>query len=235
MSGCSSSRRAAQSAWRTHPFFEGWRVSAVCGALLAGCLPEHALSSYTGQGGTAPATTSGSGGSPPDTGPVDAGVPSEGNGAAGDAAPTAHAAPEPLPVLDCRDDCACERGSLGEFMFCPTPVSHDEALERCSLAGGSLASVDDAPLNAWLSARMAELDADDFWLSGTDAEDEGVWRWGDGRVFFDVSADGGALRSFAPWDEGQPNDLNGEDCMRSTGGVWRDLDCSDAIAFVCQG
>ena len=82
---------------------------------------------------------------------------------------------------------------------------------------------------------MAEIDADDFWLSGTDTEDEGVWRWSDGRVFFDIDADGGALPSFAPWDEGQPNDLNGEDCMRSTGGVWRDLDCSDAIAFVCQG
>ena len=61
---------------------------------------------------------------------------------------------------------------------------------------------------------------------GTDSEDKGIWRWRDGRVFFDVAADAGAPRTYAPWEEGQPNDLNGEDCMRSSGGVWRDLDCS---------
>ncbi|HTV20755.1 MAG TPA: C-type lectin domain-containing protein [Polyangiaceae bacterium] len=171
----------------------------------------------------------------PEPGPVDAGVLVEGSASAIDAAPSVDTAPEPLPILDCREECACERGALGEFMFCPNAVSHEEAVARCSLAGGSLASVDDATQNAWLSARMAELEADDFWLSGTDAEDEGVWRWSDGRVFFDTRADAGTREPFAPWDEGQPNDLNGEDCMRSTGGVWRDLDCSDEIAFVCQG
>jgi hypothetical protein len=81
---------------------------------------------------------------------------------------------------------------------------------------------------------MTALGADDFWLSGTDLEDEGIWRWSDGRVFFDASADAGSPRPYAPWDEGQPNDLDGEDCMRSTGGVWRDLDCSEQLAFVCQ-
>ena len=87
---------------------------------------------------------------------------------------------------------------------------------------------------AWLTSRMTELAADDFWLSGTDLEDEGVWRWSDGRIFFDAGADAGAPQAFAPWDAQQPNDLNGEDCMRSIGGVWRDLDCSEEIAFVCQ-
>ena len=41
--------------------------------------------------------------------------------------------------------------------------------------------------------------------------------------------------SFAPWDDQQPNDLNGEDCMRSVGGLWRDLSCTLELGYVCQG
>jgi Lectin C-type domain len=171
------------------------------------------------------------GSSLPDAGAVD----TLGGRGPPDASPSVDAAPSPNPRLTCRDECVCESGVLGEFMFCSTAVSHDDAVAACSLAGGGLASVDDPTLNERLTARMAALEADDFWLSGTDLDDEGVWRWSDGRVFFDVGADAGAPRLYAPWDEEQPNDLNGEDCMRSTGGVWRDLDCSAEIAFVCQG
>jgi hypothetical protein len=80
----------------------------------------------------------------------------------------------------------------------------------------------------------AARDASKFLAVGDDLDDEGSWRWSDGRVFFDASADAGSPRPHAPWDEGQPNDLDGEDCMRSTGRVWRDLDGSEQIAFVCQ-
>jgi len=174
--------------------------------------------------------TSARGSSSPDASSADIG---EGRDPS-DAAPNLDAGAAPSPSLVCREECTCDAGVLGEFMFCPTPVTHDEALARCSLAGGSLAGVDDPVRNDWLTTRMVALAADDFWLSGTDSEDEGVWRWSDGRVFFDPSADAGAARPYAPWDAEQPNDLNGEDCMRSSGGVWRDLDCSEQIAFVCQ-
>jgi hypothetical protein len=151
-----------------------------------------------------------------------------------DASQSLDAAPPPNPGLICRDECVCESRVLAAFMFCSAAIRQDEAVAACSLAGGALASVDDPERNAWLTARMTALAADDFWLSGTDLDDEGIWRWSDGRVFFDASADAASTRPYAPWDEGQPNDLDGEDCMRSTGGVWRDLDCSEQIAFVCQ-
>ncbi len=157
----------------------------------------------------------------------DAGLPVEDAGVARDAALP--------PLLLCREECACERRGEREFMFCGTSVSFDEALERCGGAGGTLVSIDDQEQNVWLSQRMQALEADDFWLSGTDAEVEGVWRWSDGRVFFGEAADAGGAPAFVPWDDGQPNDLNGEDCMRSTSGVWRDLDCADELPFVCQG
>jgi hypothetical protein len=223
-------RAADNRAWGR--FSRRWGLALPwCAAGLAACVPERPLSSYRGpsQAGSDVGSTRGS--SLPDAGAVaatESRVPP-------DASPSVDAAAPPTyPGLMCRDECVCESSALGAFMFCSTAVSHDEAVAACSLAGGRLASVDDAVRNEWLTARMTELAADDFWLSGTDLDDEGVWRWSDGRVFFDVAADAAAPRPYAPWDEGQPNDLNGEDCMRSIGGVWRDLDCAGPIAFVCQ-
>jgi hypothetical protein len=215
------------------PFAETRRGSVLlwCVAGLVACVPERPLSSYREPSPAGADVTRTRGNSLPDASAVDTSESREPL----DASPSLDAAPAPNPGLVCRDECVCESSVLGAFMFCSTAVSHDDAVAACSLAGGALPSVDDPVRNEWLTARMTALAADDFWLSGTDLDDEGVWRWSDGRVFFDLSADGGAPRPYAPWDEGQPNDLNGEDCMRSTGGVWRDLDCSTPIAFVCQG
>jgi hypothetical protein len=230
MSGASS-RRAVRRAPLARTLSAMVWALVPCAAGLAGCVPERALSSYREEAGE-PATesTRTSVRGLPDAGTVDAGGAPE----PFDAPLRDDAGPLAAPALDCRDECVCERGAFGALMFCQTPVSHEEAVELCALAGGSLVSVDDAERNGWLGTRMTALAADDFWLSGTDSEDEGVWRWRDGRVFFDAAADGGAPRPYAPWDEGQPNDLNGEDCMRSSGGVWRDLDCSETLAFVCE-
>lgn len=235
-----SSRFSRPAWWAPRCAAPRWGASASLVVALAGCFPERPLSSYREQGEAAPEITSSRARTLVDAGasaPAPAPAPSEPLGPfVAPARPDAGPAP---PPLDCRQECECESGAFGALMFCPTPVTYEEAAERCAVAGGALASVDDAERNGWLSARMSELDADDFWLSGTDSDDEGTWRWSDGRVFFEVGAgatigDAGAP-AYAPWDDGQPNDLNGEDCMRSTGGVWRDLDCSEAIAFVCQG
>lgn len=213
---------------------QGALALAWCVVGHAACVPERPLSSYQAPESAGLDVSTARGSSLPDASGVDAGELVEPSGPA-DASPSIDAALTPSPTLSCRDECVCERSTFGEFMFCAAALSHDDAVAACSLAGGALVSIDDAVRNAWLTERMTQLAADDFWLSGTDLEDEGSWRWSDGRVFFDANADGGASRPYAPWDEGQPNDLNGEDCMRSIGGVWRDLDCSEQIAFVCQG
>jgi hypothetical protein len=199
------------------------------------CFPDQALSSYRGgaTSGSAVVTSTkkgrvDAGGSASDAGPPRTEVEPDALDAGG--ARDADAAP--AQGLDCRNDCVCETRGVLEFMFCAPPVTRTLAIERCSGAGGSLVSIDDEDLNAWLSERMQAIDADDFWLSGSDEDTEGVWRWGDGRVFYGGDAGAGL---FVPWDEGQPNDVNDEDCMRATAGVWRDLDCADEIAYVCQG
>jgi hypothetical protein len=202
------------------------------GAPLAGCVPERSLSSYADGTSSASGRAVAAPSNRPGAGVAD--VPDAGGPSGFEAVPIADAGLPP-GALACRDECTCERRGDWDFMFCGTAVTRDEAAERCEGAGGTLASVDDSTLNAWLTERMQALAEDDFWLSGSDAEGEGVWRWQDGRVFFDQTGDAAPAGVYAPWQAMQPNDLNGEDCMRSIAGTWRDLDCGEEIAFVCQG
>jgi hypothetical protein len=220
-------RGASSFAFSGVPFLGG-------AGLLTSCVPERTLSTYMTGGSSSPAIASTTSNNFPDAGAGEEGVGPASLRDAPDAAPSADAA---LPnVLVCRDDCECERLDGRDFMFCGTVVTYDEAVVRCAAAGGELLSVEDEVHNDWLRERMLAAGAeDDFWLSGTDTEVEGVWRWQDGRVFFDQTSDGGASAAYVPWDVDQPNDLNGEDCMRSTGGVWRDLNCESVLAFACQG
>lgn len=198
-------------------------------------MPERTLSDYMQGGSTSPAVaTSASSGLP------DAGEEAEVEGPSAPASELPTAAPSadaaPTNTLQCSEGCECERRNERDFMFCDSVVTHADAVVQCAAAGGALVSVDDEQQNDWLRERMQAAGAeDDFWLSGTDTEVEGVWRWQDGRVFFDLTGDAAASAAFVPWDVAQPNDLNDEDCMRSTDGVWRDLSCSSLIAFACQG
>jgi hypothetical protein len=233
MLGAPSFRRTARAVSHVLSLVLRSRGLLALSLALAACLPERELSSYVGGTAPGPALGSTTGSNLPDAAPApvpetvpetDAGIPAASAAVVQDAA---------LPAaLLCREECVCERRGDRDFMFCDTAVSFDEALERCSAARGTLVSIDDEQQNTWLSQRMQALGADDFWLSGTDTDVEGVWRWIDGRVFFGAGTDAGA--AFVSWGEDQPNDLNGEDCMRSMEGVWVDLDCADEIAFVCQ-
>lgn len=222
---------------------------------LQGCVPDQPLASYRRGGASAPAIESpqsplrSEGASVDDTGRTasdparveearsnapDAALPLDAD--KGDAVDAADGRSVSPATLVCRAGCACERREDRDFMFCGTAVTHAEAVDLCATAGGTLVSVDDAEQNTWISQRMeAAAAADDFWLSGTDLEDEGVWRWQDGRVFFDETTDAASHAAYVPWDENQPNDLGGEDCMRLTAGVWLDLDCESELPFACQG
>jgi hypothetical protein len=227
MSGCSSPCGAERCGLS---FALSSRVLLALAGPLSSCVPERGLSSYAGGTDAPPSSGSAVTSSAPGTGGIssfDAGDARFDAAAAADASETA--------TLVCRGECSCERRGARDFMFCGTLVNHEEAAARCGAAGGTLASVDEASHNAWLTERMQTLAQDDFWLSGTDAEDEGVWRWVDGRVFYDEAGDAARPSAFAPWEPEQPNNLNGEDCMRSIAGTWRDLDCSELIAYVCQG
>ena len=66
-----------------------------------------------------------------------------------------------------------------------------------------------------------------WWIGLSDQANEGDFRW----------VDGAALDwDQATWSEGEPNDLEGEDCVHFTpGGEWNDAACDIALGFVCEG
>jgi hypothetical protein len=212
--------------------------------LLIACVPEQPLSSYAGGPASTLDTEAPPGAARPDAAPrgdppIVARPPSDRLDAAllgalddldaldagGYDAVDSLDTPAVVPsTLVCRAECTCERWADRDFMFCGAAVTYVEAVELCATAGGTLVSIEDQEQNAWVGQRMeAAAAAGDFWLSGTDVEDEGVWRWQEGRVFFDATADAAIRAPFVAWDEQQPNDLGGEDCMRWMGGLWLDL------------
>jgi hypothetical protein len=139
-----------------------------------------------------------------------------------------------LPRLECRPECECEQREGQDFMFCGTEVVRAVAIDRCRDAGGELVSIEAAGLNVWLSQQMAGIDADDFWTAGTDSVAEGEWRWDDGRIYFELGSDAAEDLAFEAWAAQQPNDLMGEDCMRSRDVEWLDVDCSETLAYACE-
>lgn len=215
------------------------------GALVVACMPEQTLSSYSAgrgafDGGVVVASQRAIqlDGGIDTTEQLPLSEPPRADAGA-DLSADAGAAPA-VPRLECRPECECEQREGQDFMFCGQQVVRAVAIDRCGDAGGELVSIEGGPLNAWLSQQMADIDANDFWTAGTDAVEEGVWRWDDGRIYFELGADTdtdtdtAADLPFEAWADQQPNDLMGEDCMRSREAEWLDLDCTETIAYACE-
>jgi hypothetical protein len=120
-------------------------------------------------------------------------------------------------------------GSCYELFDSFVPWSIAE--QQCVVWGGHLASIDSADENAFLDGWPAELglsnaDGQGIWVGGSDAQQDGVFRWVDGSSF-----------SFAGWAPGQPDDGAGVDCIekRNDGaGRWYDRHCTDSLRYLCE-
>jgi Lectin C-type domain len=206
----------------------------LCSAAFAvSCMPQHDLSTYAA-GVAIPVDLSARVGALPDAGVLDVALAADALDAGSDAGEISDGAiPRAADAGSvCRPDCECESRAGQVFMFCTSTVSRDLARQRCDEAGGGLVSIESAPLNDWLDQRMGALATDDYWTGGSDLASEGTWRWGDGRVY--DAPNGQAPLPFTAWNEEQPNGGRNENCMRSIDGLWRDLPCADAAAFVCE-
>ncbi|VDI37492.1 Hypothetical predicted protein [Mytilus galloprovincialis] len=108
-----------------------------------------------------------------------------------------------------------------------------EAQRYCHKHGSTLAKVDDATENAWISAKTNELQLHDvflLWLGGSDLKD-GQWIW---------------MADFSPftyvnWHKGsgEPNGGTKENCLNLLNyqkykGTWNDLPCGDKILYLCK-
>ncbi|XP_026154670.1 ladderlectin-like [Mastacembelus armatus] len=95
---------------------------------------------------------------------------------------------------------------------------------NCHTLGGNLAPVRDSQENGAFQNLIGQSKA--AWIGGTDAQQEGKWRWTDGTAF-----------TYTNWAPGQPDNWQGnENCLHiTTEGrrFWNDLDCQTPLPSVC--
>jgi hypothetical protein len=103
----------------------------------------------------------------------------------------------------------------------------------------ALIRVDDQAENDWLLAEFSSrglfLNTSQpmVFLGGTDAPQEGVWRWPDGEVFWNESE--GALLYENWWPYFPKPGMQGECAGMLEDGTWAERACaSNAVTFACE-
>jgi hypothetical protein len=129
------------------------------------------------------------------------------------------------------------------YWVCSAPlVSFEAARDDCRARGAELASVESQAENDFLAASTEGLSThSNLWLGGS-RDDQHVWTWPDGRVFWRGRADGTAPpEAYANWKAGEPNDSSTvstepERCAVLTlfDTRWNDRACSIGLSYFCE-
>ncbi|XP_040915998.1 CD209 antigen-like [Toxotes jaculatrix] len=110
-----------------------------------------------------------------------------------------------------------------------------EARQFCKKQGGDLAVIDSTAKHMAVSELLNNyhdpsrpITQSGFWIGLRDVEEEGVWKWLDGRRL----AEG-------YWNDGEPNNLNTEDCAAAYPRAnpfkaWNDAPCSYSLKWICE-
>jgi len=112
--------------------------------------------------------------------------------------------------------------SMGCYASVDKDVTYDEAVARCTGAGGSLLHVAAARENTDIRA----LSFGSSWLAISDTMSDGAFGWDDG---IDTS--------YRSWGNSQPNNsVDARDCglAYSWNGTWATVRCSNHASFVCE-
>lgn len=99
-----------------------------------------------------------------------------------------------------------------------TPLAtYEEAVAFCRDLGGHMADINSEDENQFLYEYLCAQGYDHIFLGGSDAEEDGIWKWDSGESF-----------DYQNWNEGEPNnDLGGEDHLAMyqvlSDGSWNDI------------
>jgi hypothetical protein len=174
----------------------------------------------TGSGGTDPTGSGGTGGTEP---AGEAG--NDGTGATGgDTDPGVGGSTGNPGELDCRTE--------GDYTICSNAgLTWEEAQEYCVSQGAALVKIDNADENNEVAQLVNQEGS--TWIGANDRDTEGEFRWTDGSQVTGENAH---------WQDGQPNDADGEDCaVLHSSADWNDVDCAltgfsddHQMTFVCE-
>lgn len=131
--------------------------------------------------------------------------------------------------------CLVECSGPGEFV---DPTTHhcyriytdtkswSVAAAICTAEGFTLAAISSEPEQILIGAHLVVNT--NTWVGGNDLAVEGTFVWSNGEIF-----------GFTSWDAGEPNNNNGEDCMKLDGnsvpiGKWDDNECGDSHRYLCE-
>lgn len=129
-----------------------------------------------------------------------------------------------------------------QYTICPEALDYASAAADCAARGAALCSVESMDENDFVATTARELVSGNIWLGGT-RDDEYVWTWPDGSVFWNGGREGAAPDgAFVHWQPGEPNDSSTvtsdpERCLALTpdGNDWNDRACSLSLPYVCEG
>jgi hypothetical protein len=132
------------------------------------------------------------------------------------------------------------RGSILDgrtYMFCDSVKTFADAEASCRSKGMHLLRLDSAAEQQLVNAEAARLSVTPGWIGGFARDEDGVWRWIGGEVFWRGGADGAPEAGrFTSWGTGQPNDggQNHEQrCLRAFGS-WNDWECGIRLPYICE-
>jgi hypothetical protein len=137
--------------------------------------------------------------------------------------------------------CAMAELASNVYAACPEPLPYEAAVHDCSLRGGHLAAIGSNEENDWVASHARSVLNSNFWIGGT-RDEEHVWRWPDGSVFWRGGRDGVPEGdAFVRWQPGEPNNASTvtadpERCLAITmdDNDWNDRVCSIRLPYVCE-
>ncbi|MDO4562716.1 MAG: lectin-like protein [Clostridia bacterium] len=113
------------------------------------------------------------------------------------------------------------------YLLFDESLSWAEANDYCKNLGGHLATVNSSEENTFLQNFIQRGSKTGYWIGGTDAEQEGVWKWITGEPF-----------NYTDWYNGNPNNTNGTEhyleLRKDYGNKWNDDTIDKYIATALQ-
>ncbi|XP_044023305.1 perlucin-like protein isoform X2 [Siniperca chuatsi] len=111
--------------------------------------------------------------------------------------------------------------------------SWQKARNFCQMYGGDLAVIDtkdkeNSTVNLLIHKKDPSKSLAGFWIGLRDVHEEGTWKWLDGTTLVE-----------GYWNDGEPNDVNNEDCAavyprENFFKAWNDVGCANAMKWICE-